>query len=53
MSSFLHYPQHFEVIAIVAERDKMKVWEGNFMYFILYLTYVLAMTNYFALPPNF
>ena len=44
-------PTNIEVSRF-AECDKMKVW-GDFMYFISYLTDVLTMTNFFALPPNF
>ena len=53
MTSFLHYPQHIE-ISRVRPDDVMK-WKfgGNLMYFILYLTDVLTMANFFALPPNF
>ena len=51
--SFSHYPQHIEVSRSQSQNVIKWKFRGNLTYFILYLTGVLTMTNFFALPPNF
>ena len=53
MTSFLHYPQHTEVSRGQSENVIKWKFGSNLMYFILYLTDVLSMNNFFELPPNF
>ena len=46
-------PQHFKVSR--SQPQNVIEWKfgGNLMYFISYLTDVLTVTNFLALPPNF
>ena len=46
-------PKHFEVSQSRSENVIKWTFGGNLMYFISYLTDILTMTDFFALPSNF
>ena len=45
-------PQNIEVSQSQSENVIKWKFKGDLMYFISYLTDILTMTNFFALPPN-
>ena len=53
MTYFWSYPQRFKVSRSQSQKVIEWKFEANLMYLISYLTDVLTMTNFFALPPNF
>ena len=53
MTYFSSYPQHFKVSRSQLQNVIEWKFRGNLMYFISYLTDVLTMTKFFALPQTF